>query len=150
MFQSKVDNYIELKNKENQLAADLKAIAKERKELMEELSAEMDAQGVTQLQGVNGAKVSLVHTTRTYIRDFEGFRRWCADNGKTGEFLREQVRMGSKDSPGLNQWLEAGNEIPIGAEQAIALSLRVNKPKDNGFSNAGKSVLERLKERVDV
>ncbi len=145
-FQDKVDDYIKAKEVEDNIVLRLKEIKEWRVELMNELTAMMDSHGILSVSGTTGKKVSIVHKSYTKVFDFESFRRWCIENGKVDRFFREKVHLGSTKDPGLTQYLkDHPNEAPNGISLENIETLRITKKAaNNGFAEAGKSVLEML------
>ena len=144
----KVDEYIRLKESEDSLSAQYHSVKAQREALRDQLSTYMDARSIGSLVSADGRPVSVVATGRLIVTDHVGFIRWCDENGKRGDFIREEMRVGSNQRPGVKQWIEGGGEVPVGVERATSLSLRIGSAKNGGFKDAGLSLVESLEKGV--
>lgn len=150
-YQEKADQYAALLKIEKDIKSDLEDITKQRKELMTEISEGMDADGISQIFGSDGQRVSAVHTVYGNVEDFPVFKRYVTEHGLQDNFLKEVVikkaindvaRQAKTAATGLLE--QVAVLMPPGLGVRYDTHLRVTTPKnsDAGFKDAAKSLLE--------
>lgn len=152
-YKQQADHYAALMKTEKEARAELEEITKQRKELMVRISEGMDADGISQIFGSNGQRVSAVHTVYGNVEDFPVFREYVIEHGLQDQFLKEvvvkkainEVARQAKTAPVAH----AEHIMPPGLGIRYDTHLRVTTPKNGnaGFKDAAKSLLEVIEGR---
>ena len=153
-YQMLADQYVDINTYYNDLKMQLEKTGKERKELMGRLTEAMDADGVSQLFGTDGQRLSTVNTVFGNVSDWEVFKRYVMEHGVRDEFIKEVVvkkainslAKTAVDTAKKHGQANAEKLMPPGLDIRYNTTLRVTKPKNGeaGFKDAAKSVIEMI------
>ena len=144
-----IEEYIALKELEDRLKAEYHEVKTEREALRDKLAGEMDRTGQAALIGhESGKRVSTVYTTIATIEDLRALKGWAIETGQQDVYIKEVANQ-SECSALVREYKDKGilDQLPPGLSFISKINLRVTTPKNgnNGFSQAGQSVLEMLK-----